>query len=136
MNTLQISPVVGVKPTTGPTGSPAGEAPHANPESKPTGTSEAPPQPDQFVAAREKAARSAEQRAAEARAAEARKAAQAAAEKALDLKVGIVSGSTGKVFVDIVDSKLNRTVARVFGPPNGEAPKHDAEAKAADAYSR
>jgi len=145
MDTLQISPVGGFKPaTTAPTGSPggSGEASSAHSNSKssapvvfnPNGQTQ-----DQVVAA-QKTARAAEQRAAEAKAEEAKKAAQAVeAEKALDLKVGLVSGSSTKVFVDIVDPKLNRTVYRIFGPPANDASPaeadHDTSAKAADASS-
>jgi hypothetical protein len=143
MNTLQISPVVGFKPAAAPTGSPAGEAPSAHPDSKSTSAPATIFNPngqtqDQIVATRESAAR-----AAELRTEEEKKAAQAKEdEKALDLKVGLVNGNPGKVFIDIVDSKLHRTVYRIFGPPGDETAKHDAGtdgAKAADAsnaYSR
>jgi hypothetical protein len=148
MDTLQISPVVGFKPAAAPAGSPGGEAHHAHSDSK--STSAPPPvlnpngqTQDQVVVTQHNAARAAEQRAAEAKAEEAKKAAQAAAdsEKALDLKVGLVSGSSDKVFVDIVDPKLNRTIYRIFGPPAGEAEKPQpdtstSDAKAADAYTR
>ena len=134
MDTLQISPIVGFKPAVASTGSPGGEASSTHSDSKssapavfnPNGQTQ-----EQVTAARAQEARAAAQRAAEAKAEEAKKAAQAEdAEKSLDLKVGLVSGSSTKVFVDIVDPKLNRTVYRIFGPPaNDTAPKpHEAEA--------
>jgi hypothetical protein len=141
MDTLQISPVGGFKPAAAPAGSTGGEASSAHPDSKsihaplpvfnPNGQTQ-----DQVAAARATA------RAAEAKAEEAKKEAAKADDtaKALDLKVGLVSGSSNKVFVDIVDPKLNRTVYRIFGPPadatsepQEAAPAHDAGAKPEDA---
>jgi hypothetical protein len=146
MDTLQISPVVGFKPAAAPAGTPAGEASSPHSDSKSAKSTSTPtaifnangPTQEQLVATRESATRTAE-RAAELKAEEEKKAARAKeAEKALDLKVGMVSGDPGKVFIDIVDPKLGRTVYRVFGPPGEETPpaEHDAGAKAASAYSR